>query len=350
MKTLAAQIRGGLRVGRDGAAVARRQPRDRRLRPRTAARLRGARRTRAGSATADEGVDVAFVSNVDPEHLTRALAPLDPATTLFIVTSKTFTTGETLANAREREGVARRALGAAARSARISSRSPATPRRHTRSASRGADVLPLWDWVGGRYSLWSPAGLPIAIKLGWDTLRRTARRRRERRSSISARRRSSATCRWCWRSPAGGMRAYCGNPSAWSSRMRGAGAAARLPAAARLESNGKRVARDGGALAARRAGAVGRDRAPTASTRSSSGCIRAREAPVEFIVPVRATHPLGDQQSLLVANALAQAQALMKERARRRARGILAKEGPVPRSTRRSPRRVAPAIARRRRS
>ena len=80
-----------------------------------------------------------------------------------------------------------------------------------------------------------------------------------------------------------------------------------------LESNGKRVTRDGMPLQWTSApGLVGRHREPIRSIRSSSGCTRGRIAvPVEFVVPVRARQPIGNQQTLLVANALAQAQALL---------------------------------------
>jgi glucose-6-phosphate isomerase len=116
-----------------------------------------------------DGADVAFVSNVDPEHLTRALAGLDPATTLFIVTSKTFTTGETLANAHAARAWLAHALGAGgalgAHFVAITSNDEAARAFGVASA----DILPIWDWVGGRYSLWSAVGLPIAIRCGWDT-------------------------------------------------------------------------------------------------------------------------------------------------------------------------------------
>src|SRR5205823_14078105 len=103
MKTLAAQIRGGLRVGATGRpirAVVNIGIGGSDLGPLlVCTALASPPRMRGSTGPQTEGADVAFVSNVDPEHLTRALALLDPATTLFIVTSKTFTTGERLANA-----------------------------------------------------------------------------------------------------------------------------------------------------------------------------------------------------------------------------------------------------------
>jgi glucose-6-phosphate isomerase len=108
-----------------------------------------------------------FVSNVDGAHLQAMLADANPASTLFIVSSKTFTTQETLANA----NAARAWL-----TARLSA--DAVP-KHFVAVSAAVDkagafgiaaqnVFGFWDWVGGRYSLWSAIGLPIALALGWD--------------------------------------------------------------------------------------------------------------------------------------------------------------------------------------
>ena len=127
---------------------------------------------------------MAFVSNVDPEHLTRALAPLDPATTLFIVTSKTFTTGETLANAASAKAWLASALG---RGVDVGAHFVAVTGNAAAATAFGiaqGDVLPLPDWVGGRYSLWSAAGLPIALKLGWDRFADLLARRGERRPAL----------------------------------------------------------------------------------------------------------------------------------------------------------------------
>ena len=99
-----------------------------------------------------------------PAQLTRALAPLDPATTLFVVTSKTFTTQETLANAHAARAWlasrARRGVDVGAHFVAVTANVEAA----RAFGVAGDDVLPMWDWVGGRYSLWSAVGLPIAIR------------------------------------------------------------------------------------------------------------------------------------------------------------------------------------------
>ncbi|TCS73039.1 glucose-6-phosphate isomerase [Sulfuritortus calidifontis] len=109
-----------------------------------------------------------FVSNVDPTHLHDTLRGLDPETTLFIVASKTFTTQETLTNARAaRKWLLARAHdeAAVARHFVAVSTNEAEVRRF---GIDPANMFEFWDWVGGRYSLWSAIGLPIAIHIGMD--------------------------------------------------------------------------------------------------------------------------------------------------------------------------------------
>ncbi len=122
-----------------------------------------------------EGLDVRFVSNVDPAHLQIALNGLDPATTLFIIASKTFTTIETISNAK------------AARSWLLDSLPGDTPQaeaiaKHFVAVSTNADevaefgidtanMFGFWDWVGGRYSVDSAIGLSLMIAIGPDGFR-----------------------------------------------------------------------------------------------------------------------------------------------------------------------------------
>ena len=109
-----------------------------------------------------------FVSNVDPSHLVDTVEDLDPATTLFIVASKTFTTQETLLNA----GAARAWLMDAAKDEKaVAKHFVAVSTNETAVREFGIDpanMFGFWDWVGGRYSLWSAIGLPIALYIGMD--------------------------------------------------------------------------------------------------------------------------------------------------------------------------------------
>ncbi|HLW75052.1 MAG TPA: glucose-6-phosphate isomerase [Gammaproteobacteria bacterium] len=109
-----------------------------------------------------------FLSNVDPMHARRVLNPLDPKRTLVIVTSKTFTTQETLANARVAREWLVQDLGEGAVAEHFAAVS-AAPGKAREFGLRPERVFAFWDWVGGRYSLWSAVGLPIALSFGFDT-------------------------------------------------------------------------------------------------------------------------------------------------------------------------------------
>ncbi|MBP7778212.1 MAG: glucose-6-phosphate isomerase [Acidobacteria bacterium] len=114
-----------------------------------------------------EGPRLHFVSNVDGAHLDETLRLVAPATTLFVVASKTFTTQETMANARSARAWLVAALGDAAVARHFVAVS-------TNAAAVGefgigaSNMFTFWDWVGGRYSLWSSIGLPIALAIGPD--------------------------------------------------------------------------------------------------------------------------------------------------------------------------------------
>ena len=272
--------------------------------------------------------DVAFVSNVDPEHLTRALAGRDAASTLFIVTSKTFTTQETLANARSAREWLARYLGAerdvAPHFIAVTSNVDAA-----RSFGvRDADILPMAEGVGGRYSLWSAVGLAIALRAGSPAYADLL----DGAQAMDTHFRMAPVER--------NVPVLLGLVAYWNARWLGhpqrivvpyAQALARLPAylqQLQLESNGKSVLRDGTPVSGHTApalwGDVGTDSQHAFFQWLHQGT---HEAPVEFIVPVRAQHPLRDQQTLLVANALAQAQALLVGRGETSLRAELTAQG-----------------------
>jgi glucose-6-phosphate isomerase len=104
-------------------------------------------------------MEVRFAANVDPLDLARALAGAEPASTLVVAVSKTFTTQETLANAR----AAKAWLGGRGRLYAVTANEAAA------RAFGAAEVLPMWDWVGGRYSLWSAVGFSALAVLGAET-------------------------------------------------------------------------------------------------------------------------------------------------------------------------------------
>ena len=117
---------------------------------------------------ADRRLNIHFVSNIDASHLCETVKNLNPETTLFIVSSKTFTTQETLTNARSARAWLIEHLGdeqaVAKHFAAISTNLKAT----SEFGINPNNVFEFWDWVGGRYSLWSAIGLPIALYLGMD--------------------------------------------------------------------------------------------------------------------------------------------------------------------------------------
>ena len=107
-----------------------------------------------------------FVSNVDGHDIDAALSGIDPETTLFIVASKTFTTGETMQNAQ----TARRWFLARARPDALARHFVAVSTNTAAIEAFGIDpanMFPFWDWVGGRYSIWSAIDLPIALSVGF---------------------------------------------------------------------------------------------------------------------------------------------------------------------------------------
>jgi glucose-6-phosphate isomerase len=109
-----------------------------------------------------------FVSNVDGAHLVDTLAGLDPARTLFIVASKTFTTQETMANAVSARAWLLEKLGPGGEIARHFVAVSTNREAVSAFGIDPANMFGFWDWVGGRYSLWSAIGLPIALAVGFE--------------------------------------------------------------------------------------------------------------------------------------------------------------------------------------
>ena len=107
-------------------------------------------------ALGDNTLEVRFAANVDPRDLERALEGAEPASTLFIVASKTFTTQETMANA------------AAAKNWGAKSFFAVTANVEAAKAFGASEILPMWDWVGGRFSVWSAVGFAAMCAIGAD--------------------------------------------------------------------------------------------------------------------------------------------------------------------------------------
>ncbi|MGD8649610.1 MAG: glucose-6-phosphate isomerase, partial [Desulfobacterales bacterium] len=117
---------------------------------------------------ADKNLAVHFVSNIDGTHLTEVLKKLNPATTLFMIASKTFTTQETMTNAFSARDWF---LKQAGDSIHVARHFVALSTNVTKVEEFGIDkdnMFEFWDWVGGRYSMWSAIGLSIACYIGFD--------------------------------------------------------------------------------------------------------------------------------------------------------------------------------------
>lgn len=273
-----------------------------------------------------DGPRVHFVSNVDGAHIHDTLKGLDPTTTLVIVASKTFTTIETMTNAdTAKRWMAAKVANPAAQFAAVSTAGDKT-------AAYGIDperVFGFEDWVGGRYSMWGPIGLSLMIAVG-------PQRFAEFLAGGRAMDAHFQTAPLAQNMPV--MLALVG---IWHNQICGHATRAVLPYDQRLgrlpaylqqlemESNGKRVARDGSDLATH-SGPVVWGEPGTNGQHAFYQLIHqgTRVVPCEFLVARHGHEPdLAHQHLLLVANCLAQSEALLRGRSLEEARAIMAKKG-----------------------
>jgi glucose-6-phosphate isomerase len=257
-----------------------------------------------------DGMNVHCVSNIDGVGLGDVLARIEPAATLFVICSKTFTTLETLTNAKAaREWlVARLGEGAVGKHfVGVSTNHEAMDAFGISPASR----FGFWDFVGGRYSLWSAVGLSIALSVGMDHFRALlagarALDRHFRDAPLEE-----------------NLPVLLGLLSVWNSGFLGCESLAVLPYDSRLarlpaylqqlhmESNGKRVRRDGGKVGVATAPVLWGE--PGSNAQHSFYQLLhqgTRRVAVDFIAPVQGSGPSQSQHELALANLLAQARAL----------------------------------------
>ena len=276
----------------------------------------------AALAPYHNGPRVHFVSNVDAAHLTDTLKPLDPARTLFIVASKTFTTVETMTNAQS----ARRWLAAALGEAAVGAHFAAVSTALDKIAAFGIQpekTFGFWDWVGGRYSVWSAIGLPVMIAIGAENFRAFlagahAMDEHFRTAKLVQNLPVLLALLGIWH------RNVCRYPARailpYDQRL------ARLPAYLQqldMESNGKRVTRDG-ALTPRVTGPLVFGEPGTNGQHAFYQLLHQGSdvIPCEFLIAARGHEPvLRHHHELLIANCLGQAQALMRGRTLEEASG-----------------------------
>ena len=282
---------------------------------------------RALSPFVQSGLQGHFVSNLDSTQLAEVLRGLDPETTLFIVASKTFTTQETLTNARS----AREWVVAKAGEGAVAKHFAAVSTRPDRTSEFGIDianVFEFWDWVGGRYSLWSAIGLSIATLIGMDSFEELLDGGHELDQHFR-------TAPWRQNMPV-----LLGLLGIWYRDFFAAQTHAVLPydyalrdfpaylQQLEMESNGKRVTRDGEAIdyatGAILWGGPGNNGQHAFYQLMHQGTTL---IPADFIVPMRSQYPLPGHEEAMLSNALAQAEALMRGRTAEQARAAAAAAG-----------------------
>jgi len=259
-------------------------------------------------AFAHRGLQFHFVSNVDGHDITPVLRGLDPADTLFVIASKTFTTQETLANAQ-----VAKAWFLANGGTDTHKHFVATTTNVKAAAEFGiSTTFGFWDWVGGRYSLWSAIGLPIALAIGADNFRALL---------VGA----HAMDQHFAQAPLGkNLPAVLGLLDVWYRNFHGFTSRSvapyhqglkRLPAYLQqleMESNGKRVDLHGEALPFATSPVVWGEPGTNGQHAYFQMLHQGTDViPVEFILVKRPTHDLRDLHTKLLANGLAQSQALM---------------------------------------
>ncbi len=269
-----------------------------------------------------------FVSNVDGTQLAETLKYLDAETTLFIVSSKTFTTQETLTNARSARTWLIEKLGeeqaVAKHFAAVSTNLEAT----AKFGINANNVFEFWDWVGGRYSLWSAIGLPIALYLGMDRFEQLL----EGAYVMDVHFRYSPLEQ--------NIPVLMGMLGIWYGNFFGAGSNAvfpydqylhRFPAYLQqldMESNGKGVDRDGNAVDYD-TGMVVWGEPGTNGQHAFYQLIHqgTRMIPADFLAPLHSQNPIGEHHAILLANCFAQTEALMVGKSEQEARAELTNQG-----------------------
>jgi len=271
-----------------------------------------------------------FVSNVDGADLGDTLKGLDPARTLFIVSSKTFTTQETMTNARSARQWLATALGESAVGDHFAAVSTNLEKVREFGID-GARVFGFWDWVGGRYSVWSSIGLPLAIAIGPEHFREFLAGGHDIDQHFR-----SAPMR-------DNIPLLMGLLSVWNRNVLGYATQAVIPYDQRLgrfpaylqqlqmESNGKGVELDG-SPAAQSTGAVVWGEPGTNGQHAFFQLIHqgTEIVPVDFLVAALPTHADKAHHELLVANCLAQGEALMRGRTAEEAKALMTINGVAP--------------------
>lgn len=289
----------------------------------------GPRMVTEALSTSQRGpVRVHFVSGLDDAQFAAGVAGLDPAATVFVAASKSFTTLETNENARLAREWLRAGLKGEAAVARHMLAVTANVAAAKKAGFAEDHIFPIWSWVGGRYSLWSAIGLPAAFALGMDAFDQLLAGARTmdghfRDTPLEENIPVTLALLSVWYIDFFGAETHAVLPYDWRLRL--------LPAwlqQLEMESNGKSVDRTGARVPYATApiiwGGSGNDGQHAFYQLLHQGT---RLVPADFIVAAAANEPNARLRDLLVANFLAQAEALMKGRDEREARAELSAAG-----------------------
>jgi glucose-6-phosphate isomerase len=274
------------------------------------------------------GIETFFVSNVDGTHITETLKRADPERTLFLIASKTFTTQETMTNAHTARDWF---LQKAKKEKHIAKHFVALSTNESEVVKFGIDkanMFPFWDWVGGRYSLWSAIGLSIALTIGYKNFEQLLK-------GAYATDNHFRTEPFEKNIPV--LMALIG---LWYTNFLGVQSEAILPydqylhrfaayfQQGNMESNGKSVDRNGEAIDYTTGpviwGEPGTNGQHAFYQLLHQGTLL---IPCDFIAPAQSHNPIGDHHPKLMANFFAQTEALMNGKTEQEAEAELKKAG-----------------------
>jgi glucose-6-phosphate isomerase len=274
------------------------------------------------------GLKVHFVSNIDGTHIAETVKHLNPETTLFIVASKTFTTQETITNAQTARSwlleSAKDAAAVAKHFVALSTNAKAV----AKFGIKTHNMFEFWDWVGGRYSLWSAIGLPIMVFIGPDNFEALL----EGGHAMDEHFRTTPVEK--------NLPAILGLLGIWYNNFFGAQTHAILPydqylhrfpayfQQGDMESNGKGVTRHGAASKAS-TGPVIWGEPGTNGQHAFYQLIHqgTKLVPADFIAPIRSHNPIGEHHPILLSNFFAQTEALMRGKTEAEVRAELSAQG-----------------------
>jgi glucose-6-phosphate isomerase len=277
-----------------------------------------------------DGPRVHYVSNVDGAHLADTLRALDPATTLFSIASKTFTTQETMTNALSARAWIARHLGEVAVGAHFCAISTNIPKVKAFGIAEDR-VFGFWDWVGGRYSVWGAIGLPVMIAIGAENFGRFL----DGGHAMDRHFRSAPIAK--------NMPMLLGLVAVWNRSCLGYATRAVLPYDQRLsrfaahlqqvdmESNGKRVTLSGAPVDGPTGPVVFGEPGTNGQHAFYQLIHQGTDViPCDFIAAASPHEAMGDHHAKLLANCLAQSEALMRGKTEDEARAELEAQGLAP--------------------